>query len=523
VSVYDALGTEGLFAELNGDPDDVRARIVSALGRLGAADWILGSLMPDPTHVGRFGAELQPSARAAKIGVAEAWELAHALAEATGGDVEPMFAGDIAVTPPDGAREAFAWPTDEGEPPSVGWHLDALKVDATRVPAESLREIVVHQPDTGWTSHPELGGDDPVGLLEQGQNFVERGTLPRDPMTSGPLRQPGHGTATASVLGARPKTTVAREDDGVMVDLLGVAPSVTVVPIRVTESVIILGWQRRLAEAIEWAVSAGARVISMSLGGIGGSRLERACRLAEASGVIVVCAAGNYYPCVVAPASYSTVIAVAAIGPDGAPWRWSARGDAVTISAPGHRVWVAGWSKELNPVARLGSGTSFATACVAGAAALWLARHGADTPKGDARVPGLFRAALDRAATPIGRAGYGAGMLDVGRLLDLPLSGEATDGANEVSAFLAESAGVPAPARGRLDRERAFHDQVLGLTGAPSNEAEYERSAALRASLGSSARTTQTTPAATTSAQMKEPPTITLTVRICVTIATERE
>ncbi len=468
---YGDLRTEGLFAELDGA--DAARRVESALPRLGAADWIIGSAVSDPKLPGRVGIEVLPPAGGPALGVSEGWDLAHALARLSGAEVEPMFCGDVPIA--EGARFAEeAFPNDESCPEDVRWHLEALHAEKAllRVSPPTSKIVIAHL-DTGYANHPELFGADPVVADSLGENLLESELRPVDPLHTGALKQPGHGTATASVMAARHGTRVRRAGAQNDVDLLGVAPFATVAPYRVTESVVVLGWQRRLARAIERATDAGHPIISMSLGGLGGSRLARALREADEKGVIVIAAAGNYVPFVVAPACYDTVVAVAASGPDGAPWKWSSRGAAVGITAPGHMVWAAGFENG-SPVARPGSGTSFSTACVAGAAALWLCAHASVLGARNATLPRRFRAALACAGGKKLPSGFGAGVLDVVALLDAPTeAAPTTEPLREAhEAFLTHMRA--AALSKQLARELAFHEQVVAATDRPAHSTTAE-------------------------------------------------
>ena len=179
-------------------------------------------------------------------------------------------------------------------------------------------------------------------------------------------------------------------------DVRGVAPLAKLVPLRVTDSVVLLSFGK-LAEAIRYAADDGHHVISISLGGPLSSRfLERAVRYATQRGVIVIAAAGNVWPWVVYPARLDDTIAVAACTCSHGEWSSSASGSAVDITAPGESVWRALASPNGFSVAR-SSGTSYATAVTAGAAALWLAFHGRDKlvrQYGEAGVPAVFKELL---------------------------------------------------------------------------------------------------------------------------------
>jgi hypothetical protein len=433
---YDELRLEALFVEL--DASGLADATVSAWAALLRVEpsvkregvegaWTQGLAAEDPLRSGRFGVELvAPSS--GRISPDRAWQIAHSVQMLlANGRVEPTFAHPevAAPTPASQLRAAF----DEGShavdgppPEDVGWHLELIGAKEAlawleRQPDVAADDVLIGHPDTGYTKHPDIFGPGAPIPQAAGHDFLSGDDDATDPLDAGAFLQPGHGTATASVLCARPGNEIPRVGGSALADLQGVAPSAKIMPLRVTRSVIVLGWQRRLAEAIEHAVARGCRVISMSVGGLGGRRLERAVAEAEKQGVIVVAAAGNQVGFVVAPASYPTVVACAAVGPDRKPWPGSSRGRTVDISAPGHQVWVATWEGS-TAAARAASGTSFATACVAGAAVLWLRAHAAKLAAHPQRAALLFRRALAQTARPFALPdGFGAGLLDCAALV----------------------------------------------------------------------------------------------------------
>lgn len=350
------------------------------------------------------------------------WDVAHALRSRLAArpelaaTAEPELA--LALSGPEaGARGELEGTHDRDHDLAVepNWHLDGIRARAAWALSRGASVRIGH-PDTGTTAHPILAHA--TILADEGLNLLELDQAPTDPLTG--LGQPGHGTATSSLMVS---------PDGPPDGVSGLAPAAELVPIRVTDSVVILAWQARLARAIDHAVDHGCHVISMSLGGLPGIRLRRAVERAHDRGVIVVAAAGNVVQFVVWPAAYPQVIAVAATGPGDRAWSGSSKGNSVAVTAPGHRIVVADWHRGL---AREwpGSGTSYATALVASAAALWLARHGVHELR--ARYPGpalpqAFRAVLTATATrpldpgPFPRAWFGSGLLDCEALLRAPL------------------------------------------------------------------------------------------------------
>lgn len=287
--------------------------------------------------------------------------------------------------------------------------------------------ILVGHPDTGYTTHPEIWDADPALRRvrdDLGFDYVAGDPIPIDDLDDGFMEFPGHGTSTASVI----MSGIGSAGDDRFVS--GVAPKADLVPFRVSTSVVHLSL-KTVARAIADATRQGCHVISMSLGGpFPSGALERAIGAARDAGIIVLAAAGNYWPWVVYPAAYDDVIAVAACDHLRGMWRWSATGDAVDVTAPGADVWVAGVETGNPPKysVRPSSGTSHAVATTAGVAALWLAYHGRDalgTLYGASGIAPVFRSLLATAGvdTPIlwDNDNCGAGVVDAARLLQAPL------------------------------------------------------------------------------------------------------
>ncbi len=281
--------------------------------------------------------------------------------------------------------------------------------------------IVIGHPDTGYTRHAEIWDTPPRVRVADSYDFVLRQPDAIDPLEEG---NPGHGTTTASVImsgtGGAGTTFVS-----------GIAPAATLVPLRVTPRVVLLGFDR-LAEAIRYAADKGCHVISMSLGGPTPSgTLERAVRYAVSEGVVVLAAAGNVWPWVVYPARLDQVIACAACNCQRGVWKRSASGETVDVTAPGETVWVARPGRDdgaSDDIVDVGSGTSYAVATTAGACALWLAHHGRDAliaRYGRGQIAAVFKEVLmtQGVETPRGwrTDKHGAGILNVEKLLLAPL------------------------------------------------------------------------------------------------------
>jgi len=90
----------------------------------------------------------------------------------------------------------------------------------------------------------------------------------------------------------------------------------------------------------EWCANNGARVINMSLGGPNYSRLSRAIyEKMEEEGTLVIAAAGNSGSSTgMYPASYPTVMSVAAVDENMKRARFSQYNSQVDITAPGDRI-----------------------------------------------------------------------------------------------------------------------------------------------------------------------------------------
>ena len=245
-----------------------------------------------------------------------------------------------------------------------------------------------------------------------------------DPVDGMSGSAPGHGTSTARIMSGR-------GGPGAQF-VTGSAPECKLVPIRVSDSVIHFSFQNA-TQAIYHAVDkAGAHVISMSLGGpLHSSAFESAIAHAISKGVIVLAAAGNVWPFVVYPARFDSVIATAACNCQRKPWKNSAHGSAVDITAPGESVWRA-YSQvkngKLDFTVAPSSGTSYAVATLAGACSTWLAFHGRNAliaRYGAARLSKVFKQLLTTSGctAPQGwdTKDYGAGILDLHKLLMAPL------------------------------------------------------------------------------------------------------
>jgi serine protease len=278
--------------------------------------------------------------------------------------------------------------------------------------------ISIGQPDSGYTLHPNLGA---AGLdLNRDRDVIDGDDDAVDDLVPNPLwplPNPGHGTATASVIVGQGTATEG---------IVGLAGRSLLVPIRATESVLQV-FDSDVAKAVSHARQVGCHVVTMSLGGKGFFGLKSEIQRAVDAGMIVMAAAGNYVDIVTAPASYDNCLAVAATGPGDTLWPDSSRGSAVDVSMPGSCVYVAGYSDK-TPVVRMANGSSYAVAHLAVAAALWLAHHSPQlliNKFGARRMQAAFLTALRWPGVCVVPPGwdpdYGVGRVDLLALLNAPL------------------------------------------------------------------------------------------------------
>jgi type VII secretion-associated serine protease mycosin len=221
------------------------------------------------------------------------------------------------------------------------WHLIYLRMSDAMKSAKGSG-VVVAVVDSGVdSSHPDLAGavlsGTDVGGSGDGQTDVN-----------------GHGTGVAGLVAAR-----GRPDGS---GALGIAPGAAILPVRAGGAGNPL-----IAEAVDWAVLNGAKVICIALV-IGPNRtLESAIRHAIDSDVVVVAGAGNDpNGGVQAPARYSGVVAAVGIDRQGSRASFSPIGKESVLAAPAVDIVSTnaggGYFKSF--------GTSDATAIIAGVAAL---------------------------------------------------------------------------------------------------------------------------------------------------------
>ncbi|WP_433320607.1 S8 family serine peptidase [Micromonospora sp. CA-269861] len=228
------------------------------------------------------------------------------------------------------------------------WHLATL--DSGEANKISQGEgVTVAVPDTGVYPHPDLRGNllPGIDLINGGQH------------DDGQDDRNSHGTGMAGLIAAHGQegSRGAR----------GIAPRAKILPI-ISSTADNRSNPDDLGKAIEYSVSSGAGVISISSAGGSSPALRRAIREALRADVVVVAAVGNR-PLdteVGYPASEDGVIAVGGVDEFGTHAAVSVTGPEIDVVAPAVDI----YSTSIDGKYRKGTGTSDATAIVAGAAAL---------------------------------------------------------------------------------------------------------------------------------------------------------
>jgi type VII secretion-associated serine protease mycosin len=249
-------------------------------------------------------------------------------------------------------------------------------------------------------SHPQLRE-----AVRPGADMLVRGGDGREDCV-------GHGTAVASVIAARPVAGVAFQ---------GVAPAVSILPVRVSERTEIDGAPgegdiRDLAAGIRAATSSEPKpaVINLSISTTTDHpELRAAVEQALAADIVLVAAVGNNHERgnpTPYPAAYDGVLGVGAIGPDGLRLAESQAGSYVDIVAPGDGIVAAAPGGGHMAF----EGTSLAVPFVAATAALIRARY---PGLGQADVVRRLLATADPAPGSRPSPEYGYGVLNPARAL----------------------------------------------------------------------------------------------------------
>lgn len=288
----------------------------------------------------------------------------------------------------DYVRSAAATPND----PAFGYDQDYLKT--VRVPTAwdrskgSLTQVVAVI-DTGVNGkHPDL-----VGRTVAGYNAIRNVGIAAGAASD----DNGHGSMVSGIIAAATNNGVG---------ISGVAWNAKIMPVKVLDGTGN-GTDSDVAEGVNWAVSHGAKILNLSLGGDGDNpALHDAVKNAVAKGAVVIVAAGNWGDDVPQyPAAYPEAIAVGATDSTGALTDFSSYGPWIDVAAPGWGI----LSTRLADTYYFGDGTSFSAPIVAGVATLIRTQSPALTPAQVlSRLRSTARDAGPRGIDPY----YGAGVVD---------------------------------------------------------------------------------------------------------------
>jgi hypothetical protein len=355
-------------------------------------------------------------------------------------DIKPLTASILCKDPRAESHANFRWSL---EAMNVGTAWDALAA-AGKDRGGGIR---IGHPDTGIAFHTQMrtqfdfgaSFDFTRGTAGAFDPLIERGAL----NLRGEVA--GHGTMTSSVLVALDTSTAQNA-------MSGLAPEATVVPTRVTRSVVIAPFGH-LAEGLNHAWQNSCNIVSVSLGGVAGRPTYAAIRNCYSRGLLICCAAGQCQPFVLFPAILHEAIACGGSrlrsnhnrggGVSESYWSPCAVGP-ISIAAPAEMVRVAGagtTARDLaNGITHAGTasdpfngvneaeGTSFAAPAVAAIGALWLKFHEGKDLLGMYRhrrpLNDVFREILKNTARqPHGwhQHGWGPGIVDAGAVLREPL------------------------------------------------------------------------------------------------------
>jgi hypothetical protein len=287
-----------------------------------------------------------------------------------------------------------------------GWNLAAIHADAAYSQGATGQGITVAVIDTGVdVTQPDLAG----AVSANSTDIIGRGEL---------VGSSRHGTQVADIIAGRFNGS----------GTIGVAYNATILSVRAddsgnatTECPDCVFGSGDLARALDYAVSNGAKVINLSLGGDGplGSAFEAALRRATAAGAVVAIASGNEGEADPSwPARYVTdsrfagsVIAVGALTQAGVMASYSNKAGSSAngyIVAPGDKIVTDCGATSCYQV----SGTSFAAPEVSGALALLLQAF--PNISGRDAVDILLRTADDLGDTGTDST-YGRGALDLAK------------------------------------------------------------------------------------------------------------
>lgn len=255
--------------------------------------------------------------------------------------------------------------------------------------------------------------DTGINLIDDLPNVARRVSFVRDmPETTikesdnvdrGGIRNNGHGTSVAAVIGARVGGYLKDQKTS---DVIGVAPNVQLYSLKYADGTTS-GTTTEIVKSIDWAIANKMDIINISSGlYIDVPALRNAIQKAYNAGILIVASAGNdgNDRNVTYPARYSQVIAVSSVSAKQKISSFSNTGSSMNLTAPGEAV------PTINKDGKLiyASGTSYAAPHVTGILALLKQQYPFLSAK-------ELRAKLDEQAIDLGITGidnlYGHGLV----------------------------------------------------------------------------------------------------------------
>lgn len=357
------------------------------------------------------------------------------------------------------------WPRPDDGTERFVWHLTDRFSEFFKANKRLLAKIPepwikIGHIDTGFQpDHPAL----PRNLKkDRSRSFIkgEEGKPAIDAASGTQLEQDGHGTATMILLAGGNVEKLHTNDN--YSGVVGAAPFADIISMRISETVALIQTSS-FVDALEYAISEGCEVISMSMAGAPTKAWANMVNKAYEAGITIVTAAGNSWfegprkalpKTVLYPARWDRVIAATGVAYDNLPYVLKARlqskseggetmqgnfgpEDVMTHALAAYTPNVF-WAtmNDAGKYFRLdGGGTSSATPQVAAAAAIWLTYYRNEINEILKKYPdekwrkvemvknALFTSA-DRHSYPLHKIYLGRGILKADQALSVPPSSE---------------------------------------------------------------------------------------------------
>lgn len=302
------------------------------------------------------------------------------LAAIKDGDLAPNYL--VQLPPPPDPQGGI----QDGAVPFQGNPLQWLGIDGDHSTwGEGIKIAVI---DTGISAHSTFTSDQ----ILLSRDFVN---------AEGEVSEiNGHATPVASLaVGQHPAAP-------------GIAPAASLLDYRVADSDGNSD-SFTLAEGIMAAVDDGADIINVSMGSFGDSSVVRqAVAYAKEAGAVIVAAAGNNgIDELTFPGAYEGVISVGSVDATGQHLDFSNTSETLSLSAPGYGI-TAAWPDE--QVIQF-TGTSASAPVVSGSLAAIMSLDPGMTGQ---QAYEVLTAYANEAGAPGVDSVYGAGIIDMGRVLD---------------------------------------------------------------------------------------------------------